>query len=359
MNLREHEKKIAIRVVQKYLKKGNMARALRDILPNTSLSLYERSRVAKVVHKIVRYRRLYEYLIQMEGLDFNAENLVHLATEKIKVKEHPPKCIKYSFSDFLCSILSEEDMIYLNIEPRNYIAVNLRRISRKDAMKILEEENLWAKEIPDVESCLEVPSEARYSKLIANGLAHIQDISSQAISKFLAGLGNEIMDYCAGNGGKTLTIGYFNKNAKIYAHDISEKKREILRRRSQLYGIDVKVLDTPDGKYDVVFVDAPCSGVGVSRRNPEAKYWDKNDVLKFAEEQIKILLNASKFVKRYLVYCVCTLTPQETDDVIDNFLSLTNEKFSVDDVAIVDEKTKFGGFLKLHDIMYIGVLRKY
>ena len=358
MNLSEYEKNAAIRVVKKYLKKGNMARALRDILPDSHLSLNERSRVAKLVHKIVRYRRLYEYLLRKDGLAVDAVNLVNMATEKIKVKEFPPKCIKYSFSDFLCSILSEEDMIYLNIEPKNYIAVNLRRISREDAMKVLEEENLWAREIPDVESCLEVPSEARYSKLITKGLAHVQDVSSQMISKFLAGLGDEIMDYCAGNGGKALTIGYFNKNAKIYAYDISGRKREILRKRAELYGIDVKVLDNPCGKYDVVFVDAPCSGVGASRRNPEAKYWDKRDVLKFAEEQIKILLDASKLVKRYLVYCVCTITPQETDGVIANFLSLTNEKFSIENVPIVYTKTKFGGFVRMHDIMYIALLHK-
>lgn len=351
---------ILIRILEKYLKKGNVGRCLRDILPYSNLDLRERAEISRIIHKIVRYRRLYEYLLKIVGIEPSAKSLVDLALGFIRVSimEPPSRCIKLSYSDYLCGILSEELLRYLNIEPKNYLAVNISRISRNEIVSALSEEGFWGRIYDGVESCVEIPSEARYSRVIKNGLAHVQDPSSQILSKFVSTLGEEILDYCAGSGGKSLTIKYYDQNVKLYAYDISKYRIESLKRRIAIYNLDIEILRWPSGQYEVVMIDAPCSGVGAARRNPEAKYICRKNAVAFYQKQVRILRTASKAAKNYIVYVVCTLTPDETDNVIKTFLSVTNDKYRIVEVPIVSEKTFYGGFIKLHDILYVSVLEK-
>jgi 16S rRNA C967 or C1407 C5-methylase (RsmB/RsmF family) len=151
-----------------------------------------------------------------------------------------------------------------------------------------------------------------------------------------------VIDACAGAGGKTLALAdAMLGKGSVYAYDVSEKKLDALRKRAtraNLFNIKTaKVEDQGEAladkfkeKADVVLVDAPCSGWGVLRRNPDVKWRQKFDELFQLEElQLRLLGNYAKLVKPggLLTYGVCTFRKKETTDQVDKFLE-TNPEFT-------------------------------
>ncbi len=356
--------RVAAKIIAKWLKKGNMARAMRDILPYSGLSYYERNTVATIVHNVVRYKKLYDYLMEKKGIPNTPYNYVKLSKNKVSWDMEIPYHIQISASEKLAEILKDNPEFerIINREPQTTLCTNFIKITRENLIENLKLEGFEAEPYLPESAVLTVP-EAKYSVAVKSGLAHVQDASSQMAAKLTGELGDAILDYCAGNGGKTLAMASIFRNKKvIYAYDINSKKLETLKHRSQIYGADIKIMDKREAmKYDVVLVDAPCSGVGAAARNPEAKY--QEDFEKYADNQIAILEEARKYVKKsgFLVYVVCSFTPQETSGVIEKFLSenseytLNTEIFS-NISGIV--KTDSGAFITLGDILFISVLKK-
>lgn len=361
----------AEKVIEKWLEKGNMAARMRDALPKSGLSLEEREEVARMVHNVVRWKKWYDFVIKHYSLPEKVETYVRLANstdewesaEKAVPKDRYTE-IRYSFSLYMANLIDSEFpelRDHLNREPETVLCVNFNLSDREEVVDILRKEGMKAEDSA-LESAVISDSRARYSGAVKEGKAQVQDESSQLVSKITASLGNRILDYCAGNGVKTIATASFTGNrAEIHAWDIDEKKRHILRRRAEQYGAKIEVLDgKPAGEYDAVFVDAPCTGVGSARRNPEAKYIE--DAGDFPETQLSILNEAKERVKNggYLVYCVCSFTPEETVEVIDGFLS--------EDVEFYEEKLEnehLRALARGHltdmpegDVMYICVLRK-
>ena len=173
-------------------------------------------------------------------------------------------------------------------------------------------------------------------KLFINGDIEVQDESSQ-----LAGLllnpkrGDMVVDFCAGAGGKTLLFGMLMRNSgRIYAFDINEKRLNNLTPRLARSGLsnvypqliahenDAKIKRLHN-KIDRVFVDAPCSGLGTLRRNPELKFRQQTQSIEeLNSKQISILEQASKLVNNggYLVYATCSILQQENQDIVKQFL---------------------------------------
>ncbi|HEU0032468.1 MAG TPA: RsmB/NOP family class I SAM-dependent RNA methyltransferase [Kofleriaceae bacterium] len=145
-----------------------------------------------------------------------------------------------------------------------------------------------------------------------------------------------VIDLCAGAGGKTLAIAGRLRNAgRILATDVDGKKLEELRRRARRAKVSTAqaatiengqwpaALDAQRGKADVVFVDAPCSGIGALRRNPEARWrLRESDLGTFAARQREILTSAARLLAPggRIVYGTCTLLRIENDDVVDAVL---------------------------------------
>ncbi len=351
--------KIAVRVIRKWMRKGNMARAMRDILPRSGLSFEEREQVARIVHDVVRYKLYYDYIMEKRGMKKNAENYVKLSLKKPKV--NAPYHIRNSLSLKLAEVTSIEFIDIINREPDTVLCVNLAKIDRDKAIEELEREGIDAEEfIP--ESAIKADSKARYSSLIKNGLAIVQDSSSQIIAKLTSSLGEEVLDYCAGSGGKSLAMYALNSNLKIHAYDINERKLKSLENRAKKWGMNVHIFyDKPSGEFPVVLVDAPCSGVGAAARNPEAKY--REDFEKFAKMQIEILNEAKENVKSngYLVYVVCSYTPWETENLIGEFLNkapyFIPQEIKCEYGRYV-KKGNYGAYILAGDIFYISVLRR-
>ena len=169
-----------------------------------------------------------------------------------------------------------------------------------------------------------------------DGTLEVQDEGSQLVALLLgAKRGEIIVDFCAGAGGKTLAVGAMTANkGRIYAFDIAEKRLANLKPRMTRAGLtnihperigsehDPR-LGRLKGKADRVLVDAPCSGLGTLRRNPDLKYRQSPETLaKLAEQQHSILNAAAELVKPqgHLVYATCSILPQENEGQIERFL---------------------------------------
>ena len=180
--------------------------------------------------------------------------------------------------------------------------------------------------------------------LFNDGIIEIQDEGSQILS-LLSGAkkGQIVVDFCAGAGGKTLAMGALMQNkGRLYAFDISEKRLHNLKPRLTRSGLgnvlpqlihnerDVK-LQRLYGKCDVVFVDAPCSGTGTIRRNPDIKYRQSPDTIaRIVKQQESILQAASSLVASggRLIYATCSLLSRENEQQIETFLQ-KNSDFSL------------------------------
>jgi len=172
-----------------------------------------------------------------------------------------------------------------------------------------------------------------------DGLIEVQDEGSQLLSLLLEPKRNEmVVDFCAGAGGKTLHLGaLMNNTGSLYAFDVSAKRLERLKPRLQRAGLHnvrrVTIQNERDprvrrlaGKIDRVLVDAPCSGTGTLRRNPDIK-WRTIDLASLVDEQKKILAAAAGLLKPggRLVYATCSLLRDENDEVVADFLAAHSE----------------------------------
>lgn len=358
---------VATRVVTKYLKKGNMARCLRDILPSAGLSKKQREDIAEIVHDVVRWKKLYEYIIDNQGLKKDPKIYVKLAMSGAHADAHSyPFEYRYSCSSYVAAILKEYSdwAEFLNERPPTALCVNLNTTTVSDVMNILHEEQIPS-ERSIIETAILTTSVSKYSQVIQQRLAHVQDEGSQLISSLTVSLGDTIFDFCAGNGGKSLAIASLSKNTKnLSAYELNATKRATLRQRCLEYKTDITIEDHPPKKeFDVVLVDAPCTGIGAARRNPEAKYVEEPGDL--PQTQLSILKEAATYVKTngILFYAVCTITPEETTQVIQQFTE--KNKFTTDplnDIPYTEylQKTKNGAFTKLPraDLFFISLLHK-
>ena len=202
------------------------------------------------------------------------------------------------------------------------------------------------------------------------GLLRIQDEGAQLVSYLLNPKNNEnILDVCAGTGGKTTHLAaIMNNDGNILAIDRQSGKLAELRKETDRLGINNIQTQLVDlgimlpielaEKFDHVLVDAPCSGTGTLRRNPEIKWRIKDlDLKDYSATQKTILKNASAAVKNggRLIYCTCSLLPVENEDVIQQFLT-TNPQFTLAPIpkainkSLIDKSGFFRTYPHLHNM---------
>lgn len=217
------------------------------------------------------------------------------------------------------------------------LRVNRQRITREElALRLSDAEGATTSEIASYPWALMVSNlgSPEHSQSFAEGLWTVQDTAAQLVGA-MAELqeGQRVLDACAGVGGKTTHLAECVSKAEIDAIDLSPRKIELLdaaTKRLGLSSIRSLVLDaTREDKrigndYDLVVLDAPCSGLGVLRRHPEQKWAkDRHDSSKLIELQARLLEGVSGRVKigGHLLYSVCTFTKAEGPQQISQFLS--------------------------------------
>jgi 16S rRNA (cytosine967-C5)-methyltransferase len=256
--------------------------------------------------------------------------------------------------DRLGNSYSEEERIalaraWLSAAPLD-LRVNPLKITRDEARARLAADGIAAEPTPYAPLGLRVEGRPALAKhpLVTDGAIEVQDEGSQLIGYLVAPKRTDmVVDFCAGAGGKTLHLGALMRSqGRIYAFDTAERRLANLKprlKRSGLSNVHPQLLaserDTKvkrlAGKIDRVLVDAPCTGFGTLRRNPDLK-WRQSEagLTELVAKQRAILDAAATLVKPggRLVYATCSVLPDENEDIVAAFLA-SHPRFTQLDAA--------------------------
>lgn len=213
-----------------------------------------------------------------------------------------------------------------------FLRVNLGKTDLQGAVAALAAEGIVARPHPLAATALDVVENARKvgaSEAYRSGLVELQDAASQAVVEALPlGDGMAVLDHCAGGGGKTLAMAA-RARLKIHAHDANPRRMADLPDRAKRAGVKVGLTDRPEAEapYDLVLVDAPCSGSGSWRRDPEGKWRLTPEGLAATEAtQAAILDRVAALVQAggWLAYATCSLLERENGGQVRAFLTRTS-----------------------------------
>ena len=388
LNLIFNEREYADKVVQKVLKFDKRWGA-RD-----------RGFIAETTYEMVRYKRLYAEIAEVRE-PFSRPDLFRMwavwaVLKGIKlpdwkqIEPTPERRIKGKFDelskirkyreavpdwiDELCAeALGEklwtEELAALNQQAEVILRTNTLQTTKEKLRKILLDEGIVTEPIKGYPLALRLPERANVfvTEAFKKGLFEVQDASSQLVSELLdVKPGQRVVDTCAGAGGKSLHLASLMENkGQLISMDIYISKLKELKRRARRNGahnIETREIDSTKvfkklyGTADRVLIDAPCTGLGVIRRNPDTKWKLQPDFLeKITKTQQEILRSYSKIVKPTgkMVYATCSILPQENGNQVKSFLASEEGK----DFSLVKEKNIFSsksGF----DGFYMALLQK-
>lgn len=210
-----------------------------------------------------------------------------------------------------------------------FVRVNLRKTDVPGTLAALAAEGIVARVHPLAKTALEVTENARKihtSQAYLSGLVELQDAASQAVIEALPLLdGMKVLDHCAGGGGKTLAMAA-RARLDLFAHDANVKRMADLPERAKRAGVRVSLVDAPETKapFDLVLVDAPCSGSGSWRRDPEGKWrLTPESLASTVAVQAEILDRVAPMVRQggTLAYATCSLLVRENSGQVRDFLA--------------------------------------
>jgi 16S rRNA (cytosine967-C5)-methyltransferase len=219
------------------------------------------------------------------------------------------------------------------------LRVNAVKTTRDAALAALGEDGFAATPTPYSPLGIRVAGRANLAQhpWLADGRLEVQDEGSQLVGYVMAPKRSDmVVDFCAGAGGKTLLLGALMRSqGRLYAFDVAQKRLSNLTprlKRSGLSNVHPQVLTSERdtkvkrlaGKIDRVLVDAPCTGFGTLRRNPDLKWRQaESSVAELAAKQASILAAAATLVKPggRLVYATCSVLPDENEAIVARFLA--------------------------------------
>ncbi len=342
----------------------------------------DRGMVAESIYELVRWWRLYWFLIDKDpAYDTQSLGLLVGAWAKRNEVELPKiplfnslslerldqrfqiaktrRAIALSVPDWLDAFGVEElgeekwalEMSAMNFPAPIVLRTNTLQTDKISLKNYLQQEGWESGFSPLAEEALVMQKRGNLFKSTGfkDGWFEMQDAGSQHISHFLnIKPGMLVVDACAGAGGKTLHIASLLQNkGRVIAMDTEKFKLEELKRRGKRNGasnIEARLIDSTkaikrlENKADRLLLDVPCSGIGVLRRNPDAKWKLTMSFIKEVQlKQKEILQSYSKMVKTggQIVYATCSLLPSENQNQVKSFLE-NNSEFSLD-----EEKTLF------------------
>ncbi len=260
---------------------------------------------------------------------------------------HPeqPDWVRLNVQEWVAPHLKEaygeawgREIAAIEIPPPVDLRVNLLKATREEAQKALLREGI------ETEPTRFAPNGLRLKRRLSvvrgeafqKGLVEIQDEGSQLVAALVDGQpGMQVADYCAGAGGKTLAIAAgMNNKGRVVAMDVYESRLERSGerlRRAGAFNVERRAIDAENrkwikrhgGTFDRVLVDAPCTGTGTWRRNPDGRWTLKpEDLAELVPKQAAILDAAQRLVKEGggLIYATCSVLPAENEHQIAAFL---------------------------------------
>ncbi|MEO1908988.1 MAG: RsmB/NOP family class I SAM-dependent RNA methyltransferase [Paracoccus sp. (in: a-proteobacteria)] len=209
-----------------------------------------------------------------------------------------------------------------------WLRVNPQRVDPDSAVDQLQSEDIPTRPADDLPTALQVMGNERAvarSALYRDGGIELQDLSPQlACAALPLRADDRVLDFCAGGGGKTLALAARQPKARYEAHDALPARMGDLPERAERAGIPVRILRKPEGSYDLVVADVPCSGTGTWRRTPDAKWrLTQDQLVRLTEVQAQILDQVAPMVRMggHLAYMTCSLLDDENGDQVHGFLS--------------------------------------
>ena len=257
--------------------------------------------------------------------------VVYLST----LYSHPEWLVK----EFIFSIGAEETARLLaanNSQPPVTVMVNTVKTTAAALAGQLQECGVEVQSHPWLENCLQISRTGDLEGLDAfrQGLFYVQDPASRlAILAADPRPGMKVLDCCAAPGGKSFAAAIAMENrGEIVSCDLHPHKRGLIQAGAQRLGLEIVRPQTADGKafrpeweekFDLVVVDAPCSGLGVIRKKPDIRFKDSAPLAGLPDVQKAILENAARYVRPggVLLYSTCTLLRRENEEVAEHLLS--------------------------------------
>lgn len=262
---------------------------------------------------------------------------------RIEGNKVPTKSIEHSIPDWLVSRMMAElgdewetEITALNRQAPTVLRANRLKTTPEELIELFQEQEIYSHPLAEFPDAVELEKKTNVflTAEFKNGFFEVQDASSQRIADFLnLKPGQRVIDACAGAGGKTLHLADRMQNkGQIIALDIHAWKLAELKRRAKRAGAhniearlieDTKVIKRLYNSADRVLIDAPCSGLGVLKRNPDSKWKIDEDFLqRIRIQQQEILSEYAKFTKvgGKVLYATCSILPSENQDQVETFL---------------------------------------
>jgi 16S rRNA (cytosine967-C5)-methyltransferase len=352
-----------------------------------ALGARERHTLAETVYEVLRKRSLYQHLAQ-SGKGEMERRLAVLAwqgnagflraalseqeqqwLEKTQAVDRSalPEKLRHNLPEWLAEPLQRElgEDFWPLVDSMNQPAaldlrVNTHKAKRDEVQAALATAGIDAQPTPYSPWGLRVQGKPALNKLdvFTEGQVEVQDEGSQLLALMTdAKRGEMVVDFCAGAGGKTLALGASMRNTgRLYAFDTSGHRLAALKPRLARSGLSnvypVQIAHERDdrikrlaGKIDRVLVDAPCSGLGTLRRNPDMKWRQSPQAIaELKEKQAAILASAARLVKPggRLVYATCSLLGEEDEDIARAFGTAHERDFKLVPAVEVLEKAHVG-----------------
>lgn len=328
----------------------------------------DRAVVSEIFYNIIRWKKRLEYYMGEGVKPSNVYKLIltYLLWSKSRYKKFeefdgikigdvlkklekntvPNKAIEHSVPEWLASTLEkelgekwEQEMAALNQQAPTVLRANTLKTTAKSLVQELKQEDVESFTVQGYPSAVQLEEKKNVflTSAFKEGLFEVQDASSQRIGELLdVKEGMRVVDACAGAGGKTLHLAALMQNkGQIIALDIYEWKLAELKRRAKRAGAhnietrmisDNKVIKRLHEKADRLLIDAPCSGLGVLKRNPDSKWKiDQDFIDRIKTEQQQILSDYSKMLKKggKMIYATCSILPSENSQQVATFLANT------------------------------------
>jgi len=354
---------------------------------------HDRKFVAETIYEIVRWKRLYAEIAEVKE-PFDRDKIWRIfavwavlrgytlpdwkyfedtPVRRIKGKfDELTKTRKFreSIPDWMDELgvkeLGEEtwtkELAAQNEQAKVILRVNKLKTTKEKLRAILMDLNIETEFHKDYPDALILTERANVflTDAFKDGLFEVQDASSQLVAYFLdVKPGMRVVDTCAGAGGKTLHLASLMENkGQLIAMDLYESKLKQLKiraKRNGAFNIEPRVIESSKTikklheKADRVLIDAPCSGLGVLKRNPDSKWKLQPEFIdNIRKVQAEVLENYSKIVKPggKLVYATCSVLPSENQEQIKHFLSteIGKEFKFVKDQKVLASESGFDGF---------------
>ncbi len=375
------QNKYADKVIEKVLKQ------------NPKWGARDRRFIAETTYDIVRWYRFLQNITEAEENDywkllggwcvlhevplpdwteFKDLNEKRILDRNIKMKS--VRRFRESIPDWLDTLGEQElgkrwekELEALNEEAAVVLRANTLKVSAKDLQYALRETEVETDSLQDFPDALVLTERQNIFRhpTFKEGMFEVQDAASQFIAPFLrVSPGMRVVDACAGAGGKTLHLAAIMKNkGRIIAMDVEAFKLEELQKRAKRAGVNnleikhiesSKTIKRLENSADRLLLDVPCSGLGVLKRNPDAKWKLSPEFIENVKElQQHILQDYCSMLKKdgLMVYSTCSVLPSENERQVEKFLASNSDKFEMVDQKHIWPSEGFDGF-------YMALLRK-